>query len=66
MIRGGEKGQSTVEFAVVMVGCLSIVIGLAAILHALQDGKFVEHALTSASHHVGGAALSAMADIFLY
>lgn len=50
----------------IMFGCLVIVFGLAAVLKMLENGSFVEHAIAAASHHVSGAALAMIGDIFLY
>lgn len=61
-----ELGQSTVEYVVVMTGFLVVAVGMGAIWHALRDGGFVEHALLSASHHVGGVVAAVVADVFLY
>ena len=48
---GDEQGQGTVEFA---------------LWRSFEGGLFVGHALMAASHHVQGAALGAVADVFLY
>lgn len=63
---GGEAGQSTVEFALVTAGLLAVVIALGALWHLFGEGKAVEHALLSASHHIQLAAATAAADVFLY
>ena len=62
----GERGQSTVEFAIVMAGFLAVVAALSALWHALGGGLLVEHALAAASHHIHAAAAGAASDIFLY
>lgn len=64
--RLGSCGQSTVEFAVIMAGFLSITAALAALWHVLDDGLLVDHALAVASHHIQAVAPAAVADIFLY
>ena len=61
-----EKGQATVEFAIVTAGFLAIVLGLGSFWHSFDSGVFVEHALAAASHHINLAAIGAAADIFLY
>lgn len=63
---GGEAGQGTVEFAVVMAGFLVVVVGLGVLWRAFEGGLFVEHALAAASHHVQGVAPGTIADVFLY
>ena len=64
--RGGERGQGTVEFALVTAGLLAVVVACGALWRSLEGGLFVEHALTAASHHVQGVAPGAVADVFLY
>lgn len=64
--RESESGQGTVEFALVTVGFLAVVVACGALWRALGDGAFVEHALTSASHHVQAAMPGSIADVFLY
>lgn len=62
----GEDGQSTIEFVLVTIGFLAVAVALGALWKMLGEGKAVEHALISASHHVQLAAAGAMADILLY
>lgn len=62
----GERGQATVEFAVVTAGFLAATIALGALWHAIGDGLLVDHAVAVASHHLQTAALSTVVDIFLY
>ena len=61
-----ERGQSTVEFAVVTVAFLAVTVALSALWHLLADGAFVEHALAVASHHIQAVAPTTVSDIFLY
>lgn len=61
-----EKGQSTVEFAVVTAGFLSATVALSLLWHAFGDGMLVEHALAVASHHIQAVFPTTIADIFLY
>ena len=62
----GEGGQSTVEFAVITAAFLALALGIGALWHGFSGGMFVEHALSSASHHVGSATPQAAADMLLY
>ena len=64
--RGNDRGQSTVEFAVVTAGFLAATIALSAVWHAFGDGLLVEHALAVASHHVQAVAPATIVDVFLY
>lgn len=66
MRRRGERGQGTVEFAVVFFGFLSLVIALGVVRGAFQDGLFVDHALQSASHSLESSAPGAVAGVLLY
>ena len=59
-----ERGQGTVEYAVVLAGVLCMVVALLA--KAMGEGLFVEHALMSASHHLQLAALGSVADVFAF
>ncbi len=61
-----ERGQGTVEYALVMAGILCVVIGLGALWDMLGGGILVEHALMSASHHVQAVTPGAVADVFMY
>ena len=61
-----QRGQSTVEFAIVTAGFLALVVALGAFWHMLGDGLIIEHALAVASHHIQSAAPTTILDIFLY
>ena len=65
-VRGGERGQGTVEFAVVTAAFLGMLAAFGMLWRCLESGLFVEHALLSASHHVQLAAPGSVADVFLY
>ena len=65
-VRGGERGQGTVEFAVVTAAFLGMLVVFGMLWRCLESGLFVEHALLSASHHVQLAAPGSAADVFLY
>lgn len=62
----GAGGQSTVEFALVTAALLVVVIACGLLWRQLEGGLFVEHALSSASHHVESAAPGTIADVFVY
>ena len=59
-------GQSTVEFAVITAGFMSLTVALAAYWRLLDGGLLVEHALAVASHHIQTVAPATISDIFLY
>ena len=58
-------GQGTVEFVIVLCAFMALIGGLGALWHVLGDGIVVQHAITSASHNIAGAA-GAWADVFAY
>jgi Flp pilus assembly protein TadG len=60
------RGQSTVEFAIVMAAFLAVALGLSALWHAADRGLLVQHALQSASHHLQGIDLGAWCDVLAY
>ncbi len=60
-----EKGQSTVEFAVVFAALLCVVIGMGLLMNAISDGMFVQHAIAAASHNAGVFPGGA-SDVFCY
>lgn len=61
-----ESGQGTVEFALVTMGFIAVVIAFSALWRMFGEGKVVEHALISASHHIDFAAVGAAADVLLF
>lgn len=61
-----ERGQSTVEFALVTAALLIVVVACSMLWRRMESGLFVEHALSSASHHIELAAPGSIADVFLY
>ncbi len=60
------RGQSTVEFAVVLFGFLALTAALGVLWRSFQDGLLVSHALQSASHHLETVVPGVIADVFLY
>lgn len=61
-----ERGQGTVEYAVVLAGVLCMAVALGALAKVMGEGLLVEHALISASHHLQLAALGTVADVFAF
>lgn len=64
--RRDEKGQATVEFAIVAAAFAAITVALAALWHLAGDGLLVRHALAAASHHVQGVMPAYLSDVFLF
>lgn len=59
------RGQATVEFALVVAALMVVVVACGSLWRLVESGVFVEHALSAASHHIGGA-IGAVADVFSY
>lgn len=63
----GTRGQSTVEYALVLLAFIWVAIGCAALWHGARDGRLLSGAIEAASHTFGGAgALSSLRDISLF
>ena len=63
-ITKNQDGQSTVEFAIVTAAIIVIVVALGAIWRLGDEGIFVDHAVSSASHHLEEAAAGIVGDVF--
>lgn len=61
-----DRGQATVEYAIVFIAFLALVLALGALWDVLSGGLVVKHALQSASHHLSGVAPEVVFDAFLY
>lgn len=48
-----EAGQSTLEYALVLMAFLSTILALGVVWHAARDGRLVDHAREAASHAIG-------------
>lgn len=59
-----EEGQSTVEYAIVTAALLVVVLGLGLFWKLGEHGIFVDHAQSSASHHLEDAAAGIVGDVF--
>ncbi len=71
MVRGGklcrEDGQSTVEYALVVVAFLSILLALGVVWHSGRQGALLERAIDASSHQVGGSDVhGALRDVVLF
>jgi len=60
-----ESGQSSVEYALILVAFLALILAFAALWRFLEAGSLIEHALMSASHHLSGG-VGVYADIWAY
>ena len=61
-----ESAQGTVEYALILGVFMAVVIGLGALWSKLDAGVFIDHALSSASHHLGGAGIRGLYDVLLF
>lgn len=50
-----ERGQATLEYALVTAALMAVVVGLWAVRQLFFGGLAADHALAAASHHVDGA-----------
>ena len=61
-----QRGQSTVEYALVLLAFLSVAVALAVVWHAGKSG-LLDRAVGSSSHRLGGGdMLGSFRDILLY
>ncbi len=64
---GGARGQSTVEYALVLIAFLTMALTMGAIWQAGRDGTLLRLAVGAASHGAGdGGLLGAARDIALF
>ena len=62
-----QCGQSTVEYALVLVAFLSIAIAVAGVWHVSRSGRLLDRAVGACSHQIGGGdALGSWRDISLF
>lgn len=61
-----RSGQSSVEYALVVLAFLSAMLALGALWHAARDGALVRLAVRAASHGLGGGIAAALRDIALF
>ena len=63
----GSRGQSTVEYMLVLIAFLTMVLSLAAVWRAGRDGALLNRAVSASSHQVGGRdPVGSMQDIALF
>lgn len=64
---GSARGQSTVEYALVLIAFLTMALTMGAIWQAGRDGTLLRLAVGAASHGSGdGGLLGAARDIVLF
>lgn len=62
----GEKGQSTLEYALVFSAFLAIILALWALFEFSSGEKLGEFIELSTSHVIGGGKLHGVKDILLF
>lgn len=66
-LTSSDRGQGTVEYALVLYAFVAMLVGMAAVWHALSDGVLVNLATDSASHASGdGLSMGSLQDLLLY
>lgn len=62
-----ETGQSTVEYAIVLVAFLCIILALGALWKVAHSGRMLEIAREASSHNCGdGICLGLLQDVTAY
>lgn len=60
---GDESGQSTLEYALVLMAFLSTLAALGLMWHATRDGAILHLATEAASHQASGGTVSWLQDL---
>ena len=67
MVACDERGQATLEYAIVLLAFISMLAALSAMWHAAQRGVLLDRAVEASSHAiVDGGELGAVQDILSY
>jgi hypothetical protein len=59
----GDRGQSFVEYAVVLMAFVSVACSLSLVWHAVHNGSLLDRAIAASSHQWGGGAINALRDL---
>ena len=63
----GQRGQSTVEYVLVLLAFASMVMSMALVWHAGREGALLDRAVSASSHQTGGGdARGSFRDIALF
>ncbi len=62
----GTRGQSTLEYLLVMSAFAALVAGIALLWRTAQAGKLQEIAITASSHSAAEGAVAALKDVLGY
>lgn len=60
-----ERGQSTIEYAIVLGASLCIIVAAGALVDLISDGTLSRHIVSAASHNIQGSA-GGMVDVFCF
>ncbi len=61
-----ERGQSTVEYALVLLAFLSMLLAMGGLWHVARDAVLLDRAVEASSHQLGGDVLGAARDLALF
>ena len=64
--RMSKRGQSTVEYLLVLMAFLAIVLALGSVWHAAQDGRLAELARDASSHVFEEGFVGMAQDLLAY
>lgn len=66
-VRRATRGQSTLEYALLLVAFASMVLAWGVVWHGVRDGSLLRRAIDASSHLLGGAdPLGAFRDLALF
>ena len=60
---GRDRGQSTVEYLLLLVAFLAVMAALALVWRAAQDGRLMGLATSAASHGAGQGMVGMLKDV---
>lgn len=61
-----DKGQSTLEYLLVLLAFLAIVLAMGALWHVAQNGRLAELARDASSHSTGEGLVGIAQDLLAY
>lgn len=62
----GTRGQSTLEYLLIVSAFAALVVGLAALWRTAQAGKLQEIAIAATSHSAAEGVVAALKDVLGY
>lgn len=61
-----QRGQGSVEYALVLLAFIASLVALSALWHAGRDGALLRRAIDAASHSMGSGFVAGSKDLLLY